>query len=81
MPRYIVQTFICHFLYFIYDFDLVLLAYSVSSFGRSPPSRGSSITGAPKAGGPQDTIEAHGSKGLTVGLLVAMGSQSSVQPL
>jgi hypothetical protein len=66
-PRYITQIFIYHFLYCIYDFDLVLLAYSVSSSGRSPPSGGSSIAGAPKAGGPQDTVEAHGSKGPTVG--------------
>jgi membrane protein involved in colicin uptake len=39
-PRYVTQTFICHFLYCICDFDLVLLVYSVSSSGRSPPSRG-----------------------------------------
>jgi hypothetical protein len=64
-----VQTFICHFLHCIYDFDLVLLAYSVSSSDKSPPSGGggSSIAGAPKADGPQDTIEAHNSKGATVG--------------
>jgi hypothetical protein len=54
-------------LYYIYDFDLVLLVYSVSSSGGSPPSRGSSIAGEPKADGPQDTVEAHGSKGPTVG--------------
>jgi hypothetical protein len=39
----------------------------VSSSSRSPPSGGSSIAGAPKAGIPQDTVEAHGSKGPTVG--------------
>jgi hypothetical protein len=51
-PRYIAQTFICHFLCYIYDFDLVLPAYSVSSSDKSPPSAGSSIVGAPQAGGP-----------------------------
>jgi hypothetical protein len=66
-PRYVVQTFICHFLYCIYDFDLVLLAYSVPSSGRSPPSGGSNIAGAPKAGEPLDTVEAHCSKGSTSG--------------
>jgi hypothetical protein len=35
----------------------------VPSFGRSPPSRGPSIECAPQAVGPQDTIEAHGSRG------------------
>jgi hypothetical protein len=55
------------FLYCICDFDLVLLAYSVSSSSRSPPFGGSSIAGAPKAGRPQDTIEAHSSIGATVG--------------
>jgi hypothetical protein len=39
----------------------------VSSSGRSSPSRGSSIVGAPKADRPQDTVEAHGSKGPNVG--------------
>jgi hypothetical protein len=34
----------------------------ISSAG-SPPSRGPSIAGAPQTVGPQDTVEAHGSKG------------------
>jgi hypothetical protein len=46
---------------------LVLLAYSVPSSGRSPPSGGSNIAGAPKAGEPLDTVEAHCSKGSTSG--------------
>jgi hypothetical protein len=62
-----VQTLICHFLYYICDFDLVLLAYNVSSSGRSPPSRGASIARAPKADRPEETAEAHGSKGPTIG--------------
>jgi hypothetical protein len=46
-PRYIAQTFICHFLCCIYNFDLVLSAYRVSSSNKSPLLRGSSIVGAP----------------------------------
>jgi hypothetical protein len=38
----------------------------VSSSGRSPPSRGSSIVGAPLVGKPQDIVEAHNPKGSTV---------------
>jgi hypothetical protein len=55
------------FLYWICDFDLVLLAHSTSSSGMSLSFGGSIIVGAPKAGGPQDTVEAHGSKGLSDG--------------
>jgi hypothetical protein len=37
--------------------------------------------GAPKAGGPQDAVEAHGSKGPTVGAAGGDGSRSLAQPL
>jgi hypothetical protein len=33
-------TLICHFLYHIYDFNFVSLAYSMPSSGRSPPAGG-----------------------------------------
>jgi hypothetical protein len=35
----------------------------VQSFGRSPPSRGPNIAGAPQTVRPQDIVEAHSSKG------------------
>jgi hypothetical protein len=57
-PRYATRPFICHFLYCVYDFNLVSPAYSVPSSGRSPPSGGPNVIGAAQVVEPQDSVEA-----------------------
>jgi hypothetical protein len=61
-PRYATRPLICHFLYRVYDFNLVSSAYSVPSSGRSPPSRGANIAGAAQIAEPQDIVEAQPSE-------------------
>jgi hypothetical protein len=67
-PRYATQSFICHFLYHICDFNLVSLTYNVPSSNRSPPSGGrGSVAGVAQVIGPQDTIEVQPSDGAAGG--------------
>jgi hypothetical protein len=77
-PRYVAQTFICHFLYCIYDFDFVLLTYSVSSSSRSPPSRGQALWVHPKLADPRTPLRLMVPRDRLLGLLVATGSWSPV---
>jgi hypothetical protein len=47
------RPFICLFLYHVYDFNLVSLAYIVPSSCRSPSSGGPSVTGAAQVTDPR----------------------------
>jgi hypothetical protein len=75
-PRYIAQTFICHFLYYSCDFDLVLLAYSMSSSGRSPllGGWGTTLWVHPKPADPRTPLRLTVPRGRLLGLLVTTGS-------
>jgi hypothetical protein len=79
------RPFICHFLYHVYDFNLVSPVYNVPSSGMSPPSRGPSIVGAAQVAEPQDTVEAQpsdevvgGDRVPVTGAAVAVGAASQV---
>jgi hypothetical protein len=70
-PWYDTQSFICHFLYRVCDFNLVSPAYNMSSSSRSPPSRGPTLRVQPKLLSPRTPSKPN----RVTGLPVAAGSR------